>query len=101
MEHGPELFDLAIHNRCKIIFIHQVTTNVLKNRDSVSMAPPVKKLGRPLDVNVLIVTKETDVISVLRDSWEMVARIVLNVSRVMTVNSALLGSREKNVNNVL
>ena len=43
----------------------QITINALKNLVSAIMAPPVSKLGRPQDVTVQIVTKETDVTIVL------------------------------------
>ena len=77
----------------------QITINALKNQDSVSMAPPVKEPGHRRDVTALIVWKETDVTSVKKGSkvknvtsvWrgsrEMVARIVLHVSRVMNAKN--------------
>ena len=52
------------------------------------MAPPVSEHGQPPDVTVLFVFKETNVISALRGSGEMV------------VNNVLRGSRGLNVNNV-
>ena len=52
---------------------------MLKNRDSVSMVPPVNKPVHPPDVTVLIVTKETDVTTVLTDSR---GKTVMNVLMV-------------------
>ena len=53
-----------------------------KNWDFVSMEPLVNKPGYPPDVTALIVTKETDVATVLKGSREM------NVMNVLVVTMA-------------
>ena len=52
-------------------------------------------------VTVLNITKETDVMNVLRGSREMVARNVLRGSREMAAQNVLKGFREMNVTPVL
>ena len=53
------------------------------------MAPPVNEPGHPLDVTALIVTKETDVTTVLRGSKEMTVTNALMVTMATHVVSSL------------
>ena len=80
--------------------LFQITTNALKNLDSVSMAPPVNGPGHLLDVTALIVSKETRVMFALTDSKELVAKNAPLVSKGMIVKNVPLVSREIIVNNV-
>ena len=59
------------------------------------------KRGHPPGVTVHLVSKETAVMHILRDSREMVARNVLLVSKGTNVKNVLKGSREMIVKNVL
>ena len=61
------------------------------------MAPPVGAPGLPPDVTALIVTKETDVIDVLRGSREMAAQNVLNGSKEMNAINVLMVTMAKRV----
>ena len=74
-----------VWNSNERIQILQVTTNVLKNRASVSMAPPVSQLGNLSDATALHVTEETDVTTVLTDSREMAVRNALRTTTVIIV----------------
>ena len=76
-----------------LIFFCQITTNAQRNPSSVSMVPPVNKLGHPPGVSIHLVYKEIDVMCVQRGSREMVAKNVLLVSKEMTVDNALSVSR--------
>ena len=64
------------------------------------MAPLVNEPGHPQGVSVHLVSKETDVMCVLRGSREMVASNVHLVSKVMTVNNALDVSKAMIVSSV-
>ena len=59
----------------------QITINALNNQDFVKIMPLVKRPGLPPDVTALMVTKEIDVSSVLRDFRE---GVVKNVPRATT-----------------
>ena len=65
------------------------------------MAPPVNQPGRPPDVTVHLVFKETGMTHALRGSREMVARNVPLVFKEMNVNDAHTTSTGKTVVMVL
>ena len=54
------------------------------------MAPPVNEPGRPPDVTVLIVMKETDAETALRGSREMTVMNVLMVTMATHVVSSVM-----------
>ena len=64
---------LEMVKSCELIInCFQIITNALMNQDTVWMAPPVNPHGRPPDVTVYLVSKETDVSSARRTFTDMI-----------------------------